>query len=77
MTAAVASGQDRAQQLDSLRRQIAVLSGKSSGAVVARCDELLPESESQLPIPAWLAEALPVLLPRGRWRCCLERGRCC
>ncbi|BBX40001.1 hypothetical protein [Mycobacterium simiae] len=65
MTAAVASGQDRAQQLDSLRRQIAVLSGKSSGAVVARCDELLPESESQLPIPAWLAEALPVPLPRG------------
>ncbi|MCV7030157.1 hypothetical protein [Mycobacterium sherrisii] len=69
MTAAVASGQDRAQQLDSLRRQIAVLSGNSSGnssgAVGARSDELLPDSESQLPVPAWLAEALPVPLPRG------------
>lgn len=62
MTAALASGQDRAQQLDSLRRQIAVLSGKSVGA---RPDELLPDSESQLPVPAWLAEALPVPLPRG------------
>jgi hypothetical protein len=65
MTAAVASDQDRAQQLESLRRQIAVLSGKSPEAVVTRSDDLLPESESQLPVPPWLAEALPVQLPRG------------
>ncbi|WAJ46249.1 hypothetical protein OK015_07155 [Mycobacterium sp. Aquia_216] len=65
MTAAVASDQDRAQQLESLRRQIAVLSGKAPAAAVARADDLLPESESQLPVPAWLADALPTQLPRG------------
>jgi hypothetical protein len=65
MTAAVASGQNRAEQLESLRRQIAVLSGTVSEAVVTRSDDLLPESESQLPIPQWLADALPAPLPRG------------
>ncbi|CDO87209.1 hypothetical protein AWC29_19260 [Mycobacterium triplex] len=65
MTAAVASDQDRAERLESLRRQMAVLSGKSSGRPAARPDDLLPESESQLPVPQWLAEALPVRLPRG------------
>jgi hypothetical protein len=65
MTAAIASNLDRAQQLESLRRQIAVLSGKSSESVVTGSDDLLPESESQLPVPPWLAEALPVSLPRG------------
>jgi hypothetical protein len=66
MTAAVASDQDRTEQLESLRRQIAVLSGKSpEKAPVARPDELLPESESQLPVPQWLADALPAQLPRG------------
>lgn len=66
MTAAVASNQDRTEQLESLRRQIAVLSGKSPERVpVTRPDELLPETESQLPVPPWLAEALPTQLPRG------------
>ncbi|BBY22525.1 hypothetical protein [Mycobacterium stomatepiae] len=66
MTAAVASNQDRTEQLESLRRQIAVLSGKSPERVpVTRSDELLPETESQLPVPPWLAEALPTQLPRG------------
>jgi hypothetical protein len=65
MTAAVASGQNRAEQLESLRRQIAVLSGKAPEAVVTRSDDLLPESESQLPVPQWLADALPAPLPRG------------
>ncbi|WP_264993212.1 hypothetical protein, partial [Mycobacterium montefiorense] len=66
MTAAVASNQDRIEQLESLRRQIAVLSGKSpEKAPVARLDDLLPESESQLPVPQWLADALPTQLPRG------------
>jgi hypothetical protein len=65
MTAAIASDQNRADQLESLRRQIAVLSGKAPEAVVTRSDDLLPESESQLPVPQWLADALPAQLPRG------------
>ena len=72
MTAAFASDQrreNRAEQLESLRRQMASISGKMSGAVsgkvVTRSDDLLPESESQLAIPQWLAESLPVQLPRG------------
>jgi hypothetical protein len=65
MTAAVASDQNRAEQLESLRRQIALLSGKVPEAVVTRSDDLLPESESQLPVPQWLADALPAPLPRG------------
>ena len=65
MTAAIASHQNRADQLESLRRQIAVLSGKVPEAVVTRSDDLLPESESQLPVPQWLADALPAPLPRG------------
>jgi hypothetical protein len=68
MTAAFASDQrqeNRAEQLESLRRQVAVMSGKASGDVAARPDDLLPESESQLALPQWLAESLPVPLPRG------------
>lgn len=65
MTTAVAFDQDRAEQLESLRRQMAVLSGKTPGRPAARPDDLLPESESQLPVPRWLAEALPAQLPRG------------
>jgi hypothetical protein len=65
MTAAIASDHNRADQLESLRRQIAVLSGKAPEAVVTRSDDLLPESESQLPVPQWLADALPAQLPRG------------
>src|ERR1700722_16130826 len=65
MTAAVASNQNRAEQLESLRRQIAVMSGKAPEAVVTHSEDLLPESESQLPVPPWLADALPAQLPRG------------
>src|SRR5580692_6794487 len=68
MTAAFASDQrqeNRAEQLESLRRQMAVMSERGSGKVVARADDLLPESESRLAIPQWLAELLPVQLPRG------------
>ena len=68
MTAAFASSQrqeNRAEQLESLRRQMAGASEKMSGKAVTRPDDLLPESESQLAIPQWLAESLPVQLPRG------------
>jgi hypothetical protein len=78
MTAAVALDQrdgDRAEQLKLLRRQMAVLSGKMSGAVGAgrlghiqshtRSDDLLPESETKLAIPELLADVLPDALPRG------------
>jgi hypothetical protein len=64
MTAAFASDQrqeNRAEQLESLRRQIA----RVSGQVVTHSDDLLPESESRVAIPQWLAEALPTGLPRG------------
>jgi hypothetical protein len=68
MTVALASDQrhgNRAEQLESLRRQLAVLSGKMSGAVVTRSDDLLPESEARLAVPQWVAEVLPTRLPRG------------
>jgi hypothetical protein len=64
MTAAFASGQrqeNRAEQLESLRRRIAEMSGR----VIAPADDLLPDSESGLALPQWLAESLPVPLPRG------------
>lgn len=69
MTVALASDQQRAEQLESLRRQMALMSGAVSGAmsgqVVTRSDDMLPESESRLPVPQWLAELLPAQLPRG------------
>ena len=72
MTAAFASGhrqENRAEQLESLRRRMAVISGKTSGQA-ARADDLLPESESQLALPQWLADSLPVPLPRGTVAVC-------
>ena len=68
MTTAFASDrrrENRTEQLESLRRRRAELSSKTSGAAVARTDELLPESESYVALPPWLAESLPVPLPRG------------
>jgi hypothetical protein len=65
---------DRAEQLKLLRRQMAAVSGKvGSGRRGhahnhAGTDDLLPESETRLPVPQLLAElmpALPALLPRG------------
>ena len=64
MTAALASDQ-RAEQLESLRRKMAVLSERQSGKSVARSDDLLSESEAGLAVPPWLAEVLPAPLPRG------------
>lgn len=64
MTAAFASDQrqeNRAEQLESLRRKMDAMSQKP----VAPAEDLLPESESQLPVPQWLAEALPAPVPRG------------
>src|SRR5579875_89392 len=61
MTAAALQG--RAEQLKQLRRQMAVLSGKVSGAVGSRGP--LPEPQAGLPIPPMLAEVLPGALPRG------------
>ena len=60
MTAAFAS-ENRAEQLESLRRRMAELSGRA----VAPADDPLPVSESRLALPRWLAESLPVPLPRG------------
>ncbi|OBG20121.1 hypothetical protein [Mycobacterium sp. 852002-51057_SCH5723018] len=68
MTTAFASDhrrENRAEQLKSLRRRMAELSGKTSGRAAARIDELLPESESYVALPPWLAESLPAPLPRG------------
>jgi hypothetical protein len=67
MTAALASSQrqeNRAEQLESLRRKMAAMSEKAPGLPVPAQD-LLPESAAQLPVPAWLAAALPAPLPRG------------
>jgi hypothetical protein len=64
MTTAFASDQcreSRVDQLESLRRRMAEM----SGAVTGRADDLLPESESRLALPQWLADSLPVALPRG------------
>ncbi|OBF13489.1 hypothetical protein A5730_02715 [Mycobacterium sp. ACS4054] len=68
MTAAFATDpgrETRAEQLESLRRRMAVITGKAPGPASARADDLLPESEAQLALPTWLAESLPAPLPRG------------
>lgn len=64
MTTALASD-NRAEQLESLRRRMAVITGKSPGPATTRPDDLLPASEAQLALPRWLAESLPAPLPRG------------
>ena len=62
MTAALASEpRQENEQLELLRRRMAEMSGR----VVAPADDLLPDSESRLALPRWLAESLPVPLPRG------------
>jgi hypothetical protein len=70
MTAAVAleKGQhNRAEQLEQLRRQIAAVPGKVGGRRHAegRPADVLPGSESLLPVPESLAGVLPGGLPRG------------
>src|SRR6201996_8828142 len=77
MTAILASDQphhNRSEQLKQLRRQMAAVSGKIGSARLNHQshahghpgpDDLLPDSETRLPIPQLLAEVLPALLPRG------------
>lgn len=70
MTAAIALGEyqpDRAEQLEQLRRQMAAVSGKVGARwrAAEHADDVLPSSESLLPVPDALAAALPRGLPRG------------
>lgn len=71
MTAAFAPDrrpETRAEQLESLRRRMAVITGKTPGPAsgqAVRADDLLPESEARLALPQWLAESLPAPLPKG------------
>ncbi len=77
MTAILASEEShhaRAEQLKQLRRQMAAVSGKVGAARLSHQshafshtgpDDLLPASETTLPIPQLLAEVLPDALPRG------------
>jgi hypothetical protein len=58
---------DRAEQVEHLRRKMAAISGKVGpgrrGQVPS--NDVLPESESLLPLPESLTEALPTTLPKG------------
>ena len=74
MTAILASDQphhDRADQLKQLRRQMAAVSGKVGSPRRGHAhshpgpDDLLPDTETRLPIPQLLADVLPDALPRG------------
>src|SRR3984957_33768 len=74
MTAILASDQshhNRAEQLKKLRRQIAAVSGTvgsgrhSHAHRQTDADDLLPDSETRLPVPQLLANVLPDALPRG------------
>jgi hypothetical protein len=65
---------NRAEQLEHLRRKMAGMSGKASGAAVSpwraaasatHSSTPLPDSENLLPLPEMLAELLPGALPRG------------
>lgn len=70
MTAAVTLDQrrlNRAEQVEHLRRKMAAVSSKVGGGRrgPAPSVDLLPDSESLLPIPEQLTELLPTSLPRG------------
>ena len=70
MTAAFAQEKrqlDRSDQVEQLRRQMAAVAGKVGGhrPATERADELLPASETLLPVPESLAGLLPSGLPRG------------
>jgi len=62
---------NRAEQVEHLRRKIAGMSGKASGAGgsswrgSASPETVLPDSETLLPLPEPLAGQLPGALPRG------------
>lgn len=59
--------ENRAEQLEQLRRQMAAVSGKVGGRwrPDGRSDDILPSSESLLPVPDSLAAQLPAGLPKG------------
>jgi hypothetical protein len=70
MTAAIALGRrpdNRAEQLEELRRQMAAVSGKVGARwrPAEQPADALPDSESLLPVPDSLAEQLPAGLPKG------------
>lgn len=67
MTASAALSLDRAEQLQQLRRQIAAVSGKvgATRSPGGPAQDLVPASESLLPVPESLAGLLPAGLPRG------------
>lgn len=70
MTAATAAKEppvDRAEQLKQLRRQMAAVSGKVGARWRAadQSPDVLPTSESLLPVPQSLAAQLPGGLPKG------------
>jgi hypothetical protein len=70
VTAAITLDQrriNRAEQVEHLRRKIAAVSGKVGGGRrgPAPSTELLPDSETLLPVPESLAGLLPTPLPRG------------
>lgn len=70
MTAAIALREqpdNRAEQLERLRRQMAAVSGKVGGRwrPAESSAEVLPASESLLPVPESLAAQLPAGLPKG------------
>src|SRR6201987_3887646 len=58
---------DRAEQVEHLRRKIAAVSGRVSRGHSAppRVEDLIPDSESLLPMPESLAGRVPAALPRG------------
>jgi hypothetical protein len=58
---------DRAEQLEHLRRKMAAVSGKVGGGrrEVAPAVDRFSDSESLLPLPEILGNALPAPLPRG------------
>ena len=58
---------DRADQVEHLRRKMAAISGKVGKGRRGQLssNDVLPESESLLPLPETLTELLPTTLPRG------------
>jgi hypothetical protein len=58
---------DRAEQVEHLRRKIAAVSGKASRGHLAtpRVEDLIPASQSLLPMPESLADRIPAALPQG------------
>ncbi len=70
MTAAASldqRGSNRAEQVEHLRRKMAMISGKGGGGRRGPAPSIdpVPDSESLLPLPESLAELLPTSLPRG------------